>query len=99
MRVDEVDAVVCLRHHEDRKSTRLNSSHVEISYAVFCLKKKKNEPIYTYIMTAYILDSGKAASVTFRHDNRNCFYIMYCFAMSLRACVRFRRRQVLVMLD
>src|SRR5690349_23570070 len=27
----------------DRKSTRLNSSHVEISYAVFCLKKKKSE--------------------------------------------------------
>src|SRR5690349_22046683 len=26
--------------NEDRKSTRLNSSHVEISYAVFCLKKK-----------------------------------------------------------
>src|SRR3989442_1993513 len=28
-------------HHLDRKSTRLNSSHVPISYAVFCLKKKK----------------------------------------------------------
>src|SRR2546427_6049070 len=27
----------------DRKSTRLNSSHSQISYAVFCLKKKKNE--------------------------------------------------------
>src|SRR5690349_22879601 len=27
----------------DRKSTRLNSSHVEISYAVFCLKKKKRQ--------------------------------------------------------
>src|SRR5207253_3605685 len=27
----------------DRKSTRLNSSHVAISYAVFCLKKKKNK--------------------------------------------------------
>src|SRR5207249_11861790 len=27
--------------HQDRKSTRLNSSHVSISYAVFCLKKKK----------------------------------------------------------
>src|SRR5205807_8419371 len=27
--------------HEDRKSTRLNSSHLVISYAVFCLKKKK----------------------------------------------------------
>src|SRR5438874_10483226 len=30
---------------EDRKSTRLNSSHVEISYAVFCLKKKKKKKI------------------------------------------------------
>src|SRR5207253_8643452 len=28
---------------KDRKSTRLNSSHVAISYAVFCLKKKKNK--------------------------------------------------------
>src|SRR3712207_7894814 len=28
---------------EDRKSTRLNSSHANISYAVFCLKKKKNK--------------------------------------------------------
>src|SRR5947207_9749272 len=30
----------------DRKSTRLNSSHTVISYAVFCLKKKKTEQIY-----------------------------------------------------
>src|SRR3712207_7969175 len=30
---------------EDRKSTRLNSSHANISYAVFCLKKKKNTNI------------------------------------------------------
>src|SRR5690348_18096007 len=29
------------RHRRDRKSTRLNSSHPSISYAVFCLKKKK----------------------------------------------------------
>src|SRR2546430_11509585 len=29
-------------HEGDRKSTRLNSSHSQISYAVFCLKKKKN---------------------------------------------------------
>src|SRR3712207_7034944 len=28
-------------HEQDRKSTRLNSSHANISYAVFCLKKKK----------------------------------------------------------
>src|SRR2546421_7954924 len=31
---------------QDRKSTRLNSSHDQISYAVFCLKKKKNLPRY-----------------------------------------------------
>src|SRR5204863_9541208 len=31
------------RRQQDRKSTRLNSSHVEISYAVFCLKKKKKK--------------------------------------------------------
>src|SRR3712207_7355062 len=31
-----------LVHDEDRKSTRLNSSHANISYAVFCLKKKKS---------------------------------------------------------
>src|SRR5436305_15175535 len=31
----------------DRKSTRLNSSHVRISYAVFCLKKKKNDKTST----------------------------------------------------
>src|SRR5256885_10933720 len=32
----------------DRKSTRLNSSHLVISYAVFCLKKKKKTTTYTY---------------------------------------------------
>src|SRR6266513_5114128 len=32
---------------EDRKSTRLNSSHVSISYAVFCLKKKKKNKNYS----------------------------------------------------
>src|SRR2546426_7578077 len=31
------------RSRRDRKSTRLNSSHLVISYAVFCLKKKKNK--------------------------------------------------------
>src|SRR2546427_9247210 len=30
----------------DRKSTRLNSSHSQISYAVFCLKKKKKHPVH-----------------------------------------------------
>src|SRR5690349_22728140 len=35
----------------DRKSTRLNSSHVEISYAVFCLKKKNYEWLHGQAMT------------------------------------------------
>src|SRR5690349_2255192 len=39
--VDRAVGVAVIRPHAiDRKSTRLNSSHVEISYAVFCLKKK-----------------------------------------------------------
>src|SRR2546421_1032357 len=37
----------------DRKSTRLNSSHDQISYAVFCLKKKKRSRAITYRMTRY----------------------------------------------
>src|SRR5690606_41848108 len=47
-RVDQVEQLAHRhrhlgRAHLDRKSTRLNSSHVKISYAVFCLKKKKNK--------------------------------------------------------
>src|SRR2546421_6523574 len=34
--------LVCIRFSRDRKSTRLNSSHDQISYAVFCLKKKND---------------------------------------------------------
>src|SRR5690349_22960957 len=40
---------------QDRKSTRLNSSHVEISYAVFCLKKKKKNIISPYTTHQLIL--------------------------------------------
>src|SRR5438067_6262972 len=39
---------------EDRKSTRLNSSHVSISYAVFCLKKKKNALTGTSLSRPYL---------------------------------------------
>src|SRR5690606_36301039 len=35
--------ITMIRSYADRKSTRLNSSHVKISYAVFCLKKKNTE--------------------------------------------------------
>src|SRR2546426_9355284 len=43
----ELDANRDFANLADRKSTRLNSSHLVISYAVFCLKKKKNTRIKT----------------------------------------------------
>src|SRR5690606_40595741 len=49
-----VETVLCQLHRgemtRDRKSTRLNSSHVKISYAVFCLKKKKNKDRLNYTL-------------------------------------------------
>src|SRR2546426_3074840 len=42
-----VDAGAAPQAQVDRKSTRLNSSHLVISYAVFCLKKKKKSNNYT----------------------------------------------------
>src|SRR5438132_2334614 len=52
------EAVRVICHSEtDRKSTRLNSSHTVISYAVFCLKKKKenavHESLRTHVGTTY----------------------------------------------
>src|SRR5256884_3830298 len=50
--VHALSALGCFRQYlfrlADRKSTRLNSSHGYISYAVFCLKKKTNSPDRTY---------------------------------------------------
>src|SRR5207302_6085228 len=53
------------RAEVDRKSTRLNSSHVKISYAVFCLKKKKkmeddkttNQSIFDEVLRQYAMDT------------------------------------------
>src|SRR3989449_2696260 len=64
--VDDVSRLhpsrVILLHHargapEDRKSTRLNSSHGYISYAVFCLKKKKKKK--TTAETSYIKNESR----------------------------------------
>src|SRR5437868_11837577 len=47
---------------EDRKSTRLNSSHVSISYAVFCLKKKNNKQskrsLWITLLSTFVPDFG-----------------------------------------
>src|SRR5690625_6046512 len=42
IRLSHIDCTLLKIERLDRKSTRLNSSHVAISYAVFCLKKKKS---------------------------------------------------------
>src|SRR5690348_17758749 len=58
--------IVTLNRPEDRKSTRLNSSHPSISYAVFCLKKKKKKKqYYDYIYTTkrQILDIDRQKQI------------------------------------
>src|SRR5258708_21411333 len=49
----------------DRKSTRLNSSHQIISYAVFCLKKKKQTQIY---VDYFIYSQNRTVSITHRYS-------------------------------
>src|SRR5699024_11555485 len=49
----------------DRKSTRLNSSHVSISYAVFCLKKKTKQNIITYLIV-YIVPISYSFQMIFQ---------------------------------
>src|SRR5256885_10125953 len=44
----------------DRKSTRLNSSHLVISYAVFCLKKKKKEEITSHHLATPLRSSSSS---------------------------------------
>src|SRR5947209_16247389 len=55
---------------EDRKSTRLNSSHANISYAVFCLKKKKkkNKQIHKKTENTTSDTNNRKAKHTHKHD-------------------------------
>src|SRR5256886_13322345 len=68
-----IDAMVELateRHgidEEDRKSTRLNSSHSQISYAVFCLKKKNKNPPYETTLSASAGPTSPSCSTSFSH--------------------------------
>src|SRR2546428_8043766 len=58
----------------DRKSTRLNSSHDQISYAVFCLKKKKKIPPShrSYIAISFLCGPCHAATPSNRSDSSTC---------------------------
>src|SRR3989454_2340487 len=65
-RVEVGDGLAPRRGEGDRKSTRLNSSHLVISYAVFCLKKKNiiytntltTSQIWTFVLKVYELETG-----------------------------------------
>src|SRR2546430_8697896 len=61
------------QHQRDRKSTRLNSSHSQISYAVFCLKKKK-KPQYKsdYTKTATIVKTYTGGYLMYQHTFNTC---------------------------
>src|SRR5260221_9688390 len=55
---------------QDRKSTRLNSSHTVISYAVFCLKKKNNFiPGYTFEITRSTQELSVERSILWLHTD------------------------------
>src|SRR6266496_2167857 len=73
---------------QDRKSTRLNSSHVEISYAVFCLKKKKNHRVRFDIRLNEHdhkahrrdpLDPSRYYCSHVRRRERDCVRLGFCF--------------------
>src|SRR5437868_9056571 len=57
-RISAFDYVLATGIPQDRKSTRLNSSHVSISYAVFCLKKKKTKQhLHNHCITSKLTTS------------------------------------------
>src|SRR2546427_2138283 len=62
------------RSSADRKSTRLNSSHDQISYAVFCLKKKNKEHASLRQLIAYSLITNTGLSAT--EQNAGCRWVI-----------------------
>src|SRR6266511_2618887 len=67
----------------DRKSTRLNSSHVKISYAVFCLKKKKKKKIYRSFKKKKKNNNKTLiqdlSNVLFNYLSLDAFYYLYYY--------------------
>src|SRR2546428_4937675 len=55
------------RPRSDRKSTRLNSSHDQISYAVFCLKKKKRPAVSCHLRQTLKLHAQRRCKLTLHH--------------------------------
>src|SRR2546427_9257777 len=69
----------------DRKSTRLNSSHSQISYAVFCLKKKKKYHPYVYPDPESKLNLGAFTQLVFASGLPLSTCLMY--SITFRTCL------------
>src|SRR5256885_4448135 len=67
----------------DRKSTRLNSSHLVISYAVFCLKKKKSLSQRTVW-----IDYSPGYCLHVNTRNKPVWYVEWCWYVTPTRCVR-----------
>src|SRR5256886_8716060 len=84
------ELVVAPRNHfdrshvsvQDRKSTRLNSSHSQISYAVFCLKKKKN-------ILHYVHHLPLVNHLLLRHHRHvhSCMFVSHHAIMTRTLCI------------
>src|SRR5699024_363628 len=70
----------------DRKSTRLNSSHVSISYAVFCLKKKKNNLYFIFASSFFLLCLSPLISTLFPYTTlfRSPFFKVFFISAIVR---------------
>src|SRR5256885_3899702 len=80
---------------EDRKSTRLNSSHLVISYAVFCLKKKKNHTMVitsiSYLVVVIAMQDNQSVfdiQLLFRHEDRPRRMAVYQVYVQLSTAMR-----------
>src|SRR5256885_7407711 len=69
---DRAPAASVRAFHTDRKSTRLNSSHLVISYAVFCLKKKKIHTTTVHTVLLIISTKGGTRISIDRNDTQIC---------------------------
>src|SRR6266571_2115773 len=70
----------------DRKSTRLNSSHMSISYAVFCLKKKKKSHMLISYAVFYI---QKKKIINFQIIKSYCFFLLFVYLLVFLFCSFF----------
>src|SRR5260221_7990285 len=77
LRMDSVKSICSSWSPKDRKSTRLNSSHTVISYAVFCLKKKKKNNTHQSETSGRCRRAGQSADVS-HHQGPYARYLRHC---------------------